>query len=414
MVCRRPRSTRREYEPWSPETKRGEVPCAFCSSREPAIAFRCRKRIARSSRRSSASLELRVLASAADPDLPDDDTFHLVKPVRPRVVDGAAFHLSLPMRVARELRGFRPDAVLVQGAHEPRRFCSARRLARVDARIVSTCTATGAPRRGSTGRAPRRCSSRSSTCSPGVGVRRADGVRTLSELHDRPRARGRRRAASPSSPPSSTSASFLDRAAAAAARAAARRSSSACSSATRASTCSRRRGRAAAPRARRRARASSATARAATVVERFVARLPSRRTLDAAPRQAEVAPRARRLDVLVLPVRSEGLGRVVHRGVLPRPRRRRRRAPAASPTSSRTARTASSSSPATRTRSPTRSSRVLSRPRARGAARRRGRAQRVRGLARDARGVRRARCATLVDARVLDCPRARRAGSSSS
>ena len=62
--------------------------------------------------------DVRVLASAAGPDLPDDDTFHLVKPVRPRLLDGVAFHFSLPVRVARELRDFEPDAVLVTGAHD--------------------------------------------------------------------------------------------------------------------------------------------------------------------------------------------------------------------------------------------------------------------------------------------------------
>ena len=87
-----------------------------------------------------------MLASAADADLPDDDTFRLVKPVRPRLVDGIAFHLSLPMRVARELRDFEPDAVLVHGAHDVPAVLLGRRLAR-SARFVNV--ARQAPQAGS-------------------------------------------------------------------------------------------------------------------------------------------------------------------------------------------------------------------------------------------------------------------------
>ena len=42
------------------------------------------------------------------------DRFSLVRPVRPRVLDGASFYALLPFRVMRELRDFRPDAVLAQ------------------------------------------------------------------------------------------------------------------------------------------------------------------------------------------------------------------------------------------------------------------------------------------------------------
>lgn len=33
-----------------------------------------------------------------------DETFHLTRPMRPALFDGLLFHLSLPLRVARELR----------------------------------------------------------------------------------------------------------------------------------------------------------------------------------------------------------------------------------------------------------------------------------------------------------------------
>jgi glycosyltransferase involved in cell wall biosynthesis len=50
--------------------------------------------------------------------------------------DGIAFYLALPFRVARELRRFRPDAVLAQGAQETALVLLARALARVRAKVI--------------------------------------------------------------------------------------------------------------------------------------------------------------------------------------------------------------------------------------------------------------------------------------
>jgi len=123
-----------------------------------------------------------VLASAADADPPDDDTFRLVKPVRPRLVDGAAFHLSLPMRVARELRDFDPDAVLVHGAHDVPAVLLGRRLARSDARIVLDLHGDWRSSSRLYGSSMRRFAAPFVDLLAKVGVRRADGVRTLSEF----------------------------------------------------------------------------------------------------------------------------------------------------------------------------------------------------------------------------------------
>ncbi len=123
-----------------------------------------------------------MLASAADPDLPGDDTFHLVKPVRPRLVDGVAFHLSLPMRVARELRDFEPDAVLVHGAHDVPAVLLGRRLARSDARIVLDLHGDWHSSARLYGSSKRRFAAPLVDLLAKVGVRRADGVRTLSEF----------------------------------------------------------------------------------------------------------------------------------------------------------------------------------------------------------------------------------------
>jgi glycosyltransferase involved in cell wall biosynthesis len=81
-------------------------------------------------------VEPRVLA-AAPAGWPTRDTrFRLVGPARPRVLDGALHYLLLPIRIARELRDFRPDVALVQGVHETAAFLLARRLTRSPVKIV--------------------------------------------------------------------------------------------------------------------------------------------------------------------------------------------------------------------------------------------------------------------------------------
>jgi glycosyltransferase involved in cell wall biosynthesis len=64
----------------------------------------------------AAELDVRVLASAREGSPTEDETFRLVAPRRP--LDGARFWAALPGRVRRELADFRPDAVLVQSPYE--------------------------------------------------------------------------------------------------------------------------------------------------------------------------------------------------------------------------------------------------------------------------------------------------------
>jgi glycogen synthase len=123
-----------------------------------------------------------VLASAADTHPPDDETFRLVKPVRPRLLDGVAFHLSLPVRVARELRDFAPDAVLVTGAHDVPAVLLGRRIARSNARIVLDLHGDWHASARLYGSPLRRFGAPAVDLLAKVGVRRADGVRTLSDF----------------------------------------------------------------------------------------------------------------------------------------------------------------------------------------------------------------------------------------
>jgi len=81
-------------------------------------------------------LDLRVLARSAERTNGHDPSFHLAAPVGPRGVDGAVFYATLPVRVARELRAFRPDVLFVQSPYEAAAALAARRLAGSDARVI--------------------------------------------------------------------------------------------------------------------------------------------------------------------------------------------------------------------------------------------------------------------------------------
>jgi glycosyltransferase involved in cell wall biosynthesis len=76
-------------------------------------------------------LDVRVLASSGDGST-GDATFRLVTGR-----SGAAFWLTLPFRTAHELRDFRPDAVITQSPYEALAVLAARRIARVPARLIT-------------------------------------------------------------------------------------------------------------------------------------------------------------------------------------------------------------------------------------------------------------------------------------
>jgi glycosyltransferase involved in cell wall biosynthesis len=116
-----------------------------------------------------AELDFRVLATGEGRDA----EFRLVPQ------DGAAFYAALPARIARELRDFRPDAVVAQGAHETAAALAARRLARLDTAVIADVHGDW--------RAPTRLygSRLRGLLSPAAdrvaesALRRADGVRTV-------------------------------------------------------------------------------------------------------------------------------------------------------------------------------------------------------------------------------------------
>jgi glycosyltransferase involved in cell wall biosynthesis len=80
-----------------------------------------------------AELDYRVLAGGGGGDR--NGAFHLARELP--ALDGPAFFAALPVRIARELRDFRPHAVLAQGAHETAAALSARKLARVETSVIA-------------------------------------------------------------------------------------------------------------------------------------------------------------------------------------------------------------------------------------------------------------------------------------
>jgi glycosyltransferase involved in cell wall biosynthesis len=129
----------------------------------------------------TAELDVRVLATAAsDEEGRADPRFYLVRPVRPGRLDGAAFYLLLPWRVARELRRTRPDAVLAQGGPETALVLVGRALARVPARVIMDVHGDPGSATRLYGSRLRRLLSPLGDALSSAALRRADAVRTIS------------------------------------------------------------------------------------------------------------------------------------------------------------------------------------------------------------------------------------------
>ncbi len=127
----------------------------------------------------SEELDVRVLASAGRIE-GTDPRFRLVRPIRPRLLDGPAFYAALPFRVARELRDFRPDAVLAQGAQEAALCALGRTLARVPTKIVADVHGDPAAPARLYGSPRRRALAPLADALARYGLRHSDGVRTIS------------------------------------------------------------------------------------------------------------------------------------------------------------------------------------------------------------------------------------------
>jgi glycosyltransferase involved in cell wall biosynthesis len=127
----------------------------------------------------SRELDVRVLASSGRA-AGSDPRFVVVRPIRPRVLDGIAFYARLPFLVARELRAFRPDAVLAQGAQEAALCVLGRKLARISTRVIADIHGDPATPARLYGSPRRRALAPLADALARYGLRRSDGVRTIS------------------------------------------------------------------------------------------------------------------------------------------------------------------------------------------------------------------------------------------
>ncbi len=127
----------------------------------------------------SEELDVRVLAASGD-GRGSDPRFRLVRPIRPRALDVLAFYALLPFRVARELREFRPDAVLAQGAQEAALCVLGRTLARVPTKVLADVHGDPAAPTRLYGSPRRKALAPLADALARYGLRRSDGVRTIS------------------------------------------------------------------------------------------------------------------------------------------------------------------------------------------------------------------------------------------
>ena len=118
-------------------------------------------------------LDFRVIASGTG----GDDEFRLAR--EPPLIAGLGYYVALPARIAAELRRFRPHAVVSQGLHETAAALAARTIARSDTAVIADVHGDW--------RAPTRLygSRLRSALNPAadriaeVALQRADGVRTV-------------------------------------------------------------------------------------------------------------------------------------------------------------------------------------------------------------------------------------------
>jgi glycosyltransferase involved in cell wall biosynthesis len=127
-------------------------------------------------------LDLRVLASAPRDAAGGNETFSLQRGTPLPALDGPLFYGTLPVRIARELRRQRTDAILAQSPYEALAAFAGRSLARSDAAVVveihgdwrTWSRLYGSPARAVVAPLADRAAL--------VAIRRADAVRTLSSF----------------------------------------------------------------------------------------------------------------------------------------------------------------------------------------------------------------------------------------
>jgi glycosyltransferase involved in cell wall biosynthesis len=126
-------------------------------------------------------LTIRVLGSAQPDSRLSSPTFRLVKS-KPGPLDSILFYGTLPALVAAELRSFRPDAVITQSVYEAAAVLLARAVTRSNARVVIEVHGDWDTAAELYGSRRRRLLAPIAARVSRYAVRRADGVRTVSEF----------------------------------------------------------------------------------------------------------------------------------------------------------------------------------------------------------------------------------------
>jgi glycosyltransferase involved in cell wall biosynthesis len=129
----------------------------------------------------SGELDWRQLGTAVDGTGSPDPRFALARPFPLKRLDGPLYYLALPRRVARELLRFAPDVVIAQGAQETAIALLARRLARSRTKIVLDLHGDWRAPTRLYGSSARRLLDPVSDALARRALRGADGVRTISE-----------------------------------------------------------------------------------------------------------------------------------------------------------------------------------------------------------------------------------------
>jgi glycosyltransferase involved in cell wall biosynthesis len=124
------------------------------------------------------ALDYRVVAAAATRSPVVAERFELAAP-RP-LLDGPLYYLALPFRVARALRTFRPDAVVVQNAHETALALVARAAVRSRTPVILDLHGDWRAATRLYGSPLRRLLQPIGDIAAQFAVRRADAVRTIS------------------------------------------------------------------------------------------------------------------------------------------------------------------------------------------------------------------------------------------
>jgi glycosyltransferase involved in cell wall biosynthesis len=127
------------------------------------------------------ALDYRVLGSAASSG-PPPERFALSRPLPVRALDGPLFYLRLPFRIARELRSFRPDAIVAQSPYEGLAALAGRALARSRAKVIVEIHGDWHTATRLYGSSVRASLAPLADRAAAIAVKRADAVRTVSEF----------------------------------------------------------------------------------------------------------------------------------------------------------------------------------------------------------------------------------------